>query len=315
MISIVNHFPGRIRLKEPELAYYRDVGKWIKQTIIGMQGIQDVRVNEAACSIVVEYDRQVLNAKTLQARIQALDLNAAVPDPSEYQYTRGDVAANVICTLATLLLPNYLGAMSTAVLIAPTLAEGVKEISAKKLSVEVLDAVALGLSYSRGDYKTAMMTQTFISFGEYMEQQTNRNSDRLLAELMQPVETEVWRIADDGEKQKVFSNQLKPGDTIELMPGDAVPADGKVIAGAALVNQASLTGESVPVRRECDAFVYSGTSIHDGSIKVCVEKVGSEATTAKIAKLIFTSFFVMNCYVCFNETATNFICRPPTLEE
>ncbi len=134
-----------------------------------------------------------------------------------------------------------------------------------------------------------MMTQSLISLGEYMEHQTNRSSDRLLADLMTPQETTVWFIAEDGQKEQRHSSQLIPGDLIELMPGDAIPIDGKVEHGMALINQASLTGESVPVRREIDAVVYSGTSVHEGQIKVRVDKVGSEATTAKIAKLIFES--------------------------
>ncbi len=139
-----------------------------------------------------------------------------------------------------------------------------------------------------GDYRTAMMTQSLISLGEYMEQRTSRSSDQLLAELMRPQECLVWRIDADGKSQ-CNSSELVAGDLIELMPGNAIPIDGRIESGAALINQSTLTGESVPVRREIDAVVYSGTTVHEGSIKVRVEKVGSEATTAKIAKLIYES--------------------------
>lgn len=121
-----------------------------------------------------------------------------------------------------------------------------------------------------------------------MEQRTSRSSDQLLAELMRPQECLVWRIDADGKSQ-CNSSELVAGDLIELMPGNAIPIDGRIESGAALINQSTLTGESVPVRREIDAVVYSGTTVHEGSIKVRVEKVGSEATTAKIAKLIYES--------------------------
>lgn len=288
-LQIKHHFSGRIRFKVAALKQYKDVGEWIKQSLVAIQGIRHVRVNEDACSIVIEYDTTLLNSKTVEARLSQLDLAQAETEETEHQYTRGDVAMNVIGTLSAAMLPNKWGALTTATLIAPTLVEGISELREKKISVEVLDAIAVGLSAWRGDYRTAMMTQSLISLGEYMEQQTCHNSDQLLADLMQPQVCLVWRVDIKGRKQQVSSNELVVGDVIELIPGNAIPADGIVIDGAALVNQSALTGESVPVRRELDAPVYSGTSVHEGTIKVRVQKVGSEATTAKIAKLIYDS--------------------------
>ncbi|MGF1787061.1 heavy metal translocating P-type ATPase [Photobacterium swingsii] len=287
-VHVQHRFPGRIRFKVNALKQYPDIGDWIKQSLLAIQGIHEVRVNEHACSIVMHYEPLLLDCKTLSARIEALNFDEAEQADSEHEFTRGDVALNVIGTLSTAMLPKRWGALATATLIAPTLAEGINELRDKRVSVEVLDAIAVGLSAWRGDYRTAMLTQSLISLGEYMEQRTSRSSDQLLADLMSPKESLVWRITAEG-KSKCNSSSLVEGDLIELMPGDAVPIDGKVESGTALVNQSTLTGESVPVRREEGAAVYSGTSIHEGSIKVRVEKVGSEATTAKIAKLIYDS--------------------------
>ncbi|MGR5127921.1 heavy metal translocating P-type ATPase [Photobacterium swingsii] len=287
-VHVQHRFPGRIRFKVNALKQYPDIGDWIKQSLLAIQGIHEVRVNEHACSIVVHYEPLLLDCKTLSARIEALNFDEAEQADSEHEFTRGDVALNVIGTLSTAMLPKRWGALATATLIAPTIAEGINELRDKRVSVEVLDAIAVGLSAWRGDYRTAMLTQSLISLGEYMEQRTSRSSDQLLADLMSPKESLVWRITAEG-KSKCNSSSLVEGDLIELMPGDAVPIDGKVESGTALVNQSTLTGESVPVRREEGAAVYSGTSIHEGSIKVRVEKVGSEATTAKIAKLIYDS--------------------------
>ena len=246
-------------------------------------------MNEYACSIVVHYDEQLLDSQTIQARVSALNLAEGELGDREHQYTRGDVAMNLIGALSAVFLPRYLGALSAAALIAPSFSEGLEDIKHRKLSIAVLDAIALGLSLWRGDYKTAMMTQSLISLGEYMEYQTNRSSDRLLADLMVPHESVVWFIRENGQKVQRHSSLLEEGDLIELMPGDAIPVDGRIAEGAALINQSSLTGESVPVRREVDAVVYSGTTVHEGQIKVRVSKVGSESTTARIAKLIYES--------------------------
>ncbi|MEQ3492397.1 heavy metal translocating P-type ATPase [Vibrio sp. SSH13-20] len=287
-IQVKHHFPGRIRFKASALRHHKDVGTWIETSLMAIQGISAVRVNESAQSVVVEYDTQLLQAKTVEERLSQLDLAEATQEEAEHKFTRGDIAMNVIGTIAAALLPNKWGAISTATLIAPTLFEGVSDLKDKNISVEVLDAIAVGLSAWRGDYRTAMMTQSLISLGEYMEQKTSRNSDQLLADLMRPQESIVWRV-DGTQRTQVNSTELDVGDVIELAPGVSIPVDGTIIKGAALINQSSLTGENVPVRREESAVVYSGTSVHEGTIQVRVDKVGSEATTAKIAKLIYDS--------------------------
>ncbi|CAK6714861.1 Metal transporting ATPase [Vibrio harveyi] len=287
-IQVKHHFPGRIRFKASALRHHKDVGTWIETSLMAIQGISAVRVNESAQSVVVEYDTQLLQAKTVEERLSQLDLAEATQEGAEHKFTRGDIAMNVIGTIAAALLPNKWGALSTATLIAPTLFEGVSDLKDKNISVEVLDAIAVGLSAWRGDYRTAMMTQSLISLGEYMEQKTSRNSDQLLADLMRPQESIVWRV-DGTQRTQVNSTELDVGDVIELAPGVSIPVDGTIIKGAALINQSSLTGENVPVRREESAVVYSGTSVHEGTIQVRVDKVGSEATTAKIAKLIYDS--------------------------
>ncbi|PAW10029.1 heavy metal translocating P-type ATPase [Vibrio sp. V1B] len=287
-IQVKHHFPGRIRFKASALRHHKDVGTWIETSLMAIQGISAVRVNESAHSVVVEYDTQLLQAKTVEERLNQLDLNDATQEETEHKFTRGDIAMNVIGTIAAALLPNKWGALSTATLIAPTLFEGVSNLKDKNISVEVLDAIAVGLSAWRGDYRTAMMTQSLISLGEYMEQKTSRNSDQLLADLMRPQESIVWRV-DGSDRTQVNSTELNVDDIIELAPGVSIPVDGTIVKGAALINQSSLTGENVPVRREESAVVYSGTSVHEGTIQVRVDKVGSEATTAKIAKLIYDS--------------------------
>ncbi|KLV05104.1 metal transporter [Photobacterium aquae] len=287
-LQVRHHFPGRIRFKAMCLKHFPGIGDWVKQSLMAIQGITEVRVNEPACTVVIQYDTDVISHKAIKSRLAEMDLDSGERADSEHIYTRGDVALNVIGTLAAAMLPQRWAALSTATLIAPTLFAGLDDLRQREVSVEVLDAIAIGLSAWRGDYRTAMMTQSLVSLGEYMEHQTSRSSDQLLAELMQPKDCVVWKVTQSGQEQ-VCSSTLQVGDIIALMPGDAIPIDGVVESGTALINQSALTGESVPVRREVGAFVYSGTSVHDGGIKVRVEKVGSEATTAKIASLIYES--------------------------
>ncbi|WP_298444968.1 heavy metal translocating P-type ATPase [uncultured Ferrimonas sp.] len=291
LITVKHHFAGRVRLKVASSQPLAGLSQWLRNGLLALQGVRGVRINEAAQSIVVNYDEQLLSRDELEQRLTQLAWQEAQPradDDDEHQYTRGDIALNLMGLLAASFFPGKLTSLTTAGLIAPTLTEGVAQLQERKLGVEVLDAFAIGLSAYRGDHKTAMLTQSLLSMGEYMEQQTSRNSDELLADLMQPKHSQVW-VLRDGVEQQMSSAKLLVGDRVKLGPGDLVPADGSIERGFALVNQASLTGESVPVRREQDAYLYSGTAIYDGNVTLVVDKVGSETTTAQIAQVIAQS--------------------------
>ncbi|MDN6116207.1 MAG: heavy metal translocating P-type ATPase, partial [Enterobacterales bacterium] len=130
-----------------------------------------------------------------------------------------------------------------------------------------------------------MLTHSRLTLGEYMEQQTSRHSDALLASLMQPREHPVW-VERDGQSVEIQSEALVNGDVMLLGPGDNIPADGTVIRGVGLINQASMTGEGVPVRREVGAWIYAGTQVQDGNIAVRAERVGDDSSTANIRRFI-----------------------------
>lgn len=287
-VEICSHYPGRVRIRLPILTQFNDAAGWLKQGLLAISGVNKVRINLPAMSLIVHYDSDLLSFSTLRARLRDFDLNQASYIALDREYTKGEVTLNILGTLCTLFLPNKLSLLVSAPLVAETIIEGAEVLLAGKLQVEMLDAIALALSMYRGDYKTAMLTQSLLTLGEYMEQQTTRQSDQLLAQLMQPRVVPVW-VERPAGPCLIDSDKIVAKDILLLSPGDAVPVDGYIATGSALVNQASLTGESVPVCREEGAYVYAGTLIHEGQVKVVAEKVGSEATTARIAQFIANS--------------------------
>ncbi|AGH80509.1 metal transporting ATPase [Psychromonas sp. CNPT3] len=287
-LIVKSYYPGRIRFKLAILAHFENAAGWLKQGLLAIQGVKSVRINQAAKSLVIEYDPLLLNNDVLKHRLQQIDLTQASDIELDHEYTKGEITLNLLGSLSTLFLPGRIGALTTLPLIADTIFNGAKILADKKIKVEVLDAIALSLSVYRGDYKTAMLTQSLLTLGEYMEQQTSRKSDQLLAELMQPKISDVW-IERDKQKILIKSDKIKQQEILVLGPGDAIPVDGHILSGEALINQASLTGESVPVARESGAYVYAGTLVQEGNIKVIAEKVGCEATTARIAQFIASS--------------------------
>lgn len=287
-ISVVHSLPGRLRLRIPQLARYPDGVMWFRQQLLSLPGVNGVRLRPDAKSAVIEYDPRNTDQASLTARIARVDWQQQTPGEYEPEYCMADNLVNVGGLALAQFLPKKWAGLSTLLLTAPTLQEGLATLSRRELRVEVLDALALGVSMARGDNRTAMITQSLLTLGEYMEQETSRHSDALLASLMQPHEHPVW-VERDGQSVEISSGELAEGDVMLLGPGDNIPADGKVLRGVGLINQASMTGESVPVRRERGAWLYAGTQVQEGNIAVVAERVGDESSTANIRRFITES--------------------------
>lgn len=288
VISVVHSLPGRLRLRVPQLVRFPDGVMWFRQQLLSLPGVSGVRLRPAARSAVIAYDHQQTDEGSLVRRIEGLDWQQQTDGEYEPEYCMADNLLNVGGLAIAQFLPKKWAGLSTLLLTAPTLYEGLDTLTQRKLRVEVLDALALGVSMARGDYRTAMITQSLLTLGEYMEQETCRHSDALLASLMQPQEHPVW-VERDGQSVEISSSELTVGDVMILGPGDNIPADGKVLRGVGLINQASMTGESVPVRRERGAWLYAGTLVQEGNIAVVAEKVGDESSTANIRRFITDS--------------------------
>ncbi|MFI3247067.1 MAG: heavy metal translocating P-type ATPase [Ferrimonas sp.] len=294
--QVKHQLPGRVRLAimidgADEDATWADHGHYLRHRLLAFVGVTGVRVNVDAQSLLVEYDALQLEAAQIQQHVRTLpsyDAAMVAPiseDDNAHQYTRGEIYFNLLGLVASSVLPSAFSALTTTTIIAPTIFTGIEQLQQQQLNGEVLDAIAIGLSAYRGDYRTAMLTQTLLSIGEYLEQQTSRKSDSLLVELMQPKDSQVW-VLRQGQSLQLSSAELQVGDQVRLTAGELIPADGRVLRGVALVNQAALTGEAVPVRREAEAILFAGTILHDGNITMVVDKVGADTTTAQVAALI-----------------------------
>ncbi|WP_247595451.1 heavy metal translocating P-type ATPase [Brenneria roseae] len=287
-ISLVHQLPGRIRLRIPQMRYHPQGLVWLKRQLLSFRGVNGVRLRPEACSAVITYDRGQTKGDALLQKALALDWPTHTEGEYDAEYCNSDNLLNLGGVVLAQLLPNNWAALPALLLTAPTLVEGAESLAHGQLKVEVLDAMALGLSMARGDHRTAMITQSLLTLGEYLEQETSRHSDALLADLMQPREHAVWVERQD-RRAAIQSSELVNGDLMLLGPGDNIPADGTVLRGVGLINQSSMTGESVPVRRERGAWVYAGTQVQDGNITVRAERVGDESSAANIRRFISDS--------------------------
>jgi heavy metal translocating P-type ATPase len=162
---------------------------------------------------------------------------------------------------------------------------GIKTLMKGKIEVPVLDGTAIGVSIFRKDYDTAGSVMFLLGIGEILEEWTHKKSVDDLARSMSLHIDKVW-LCSDGQQLLVEADKIKPGDHIVVHMGNVIPFDGVVSDGEAMVNQASLTGEAIPVRKTQEGYVYAGTVVEEGEITVCVKEISGAGKFDKIVKMI-----------------------------
>ena len=185
-------------------------------------------------------------------------------------------------------LPYPMTALYTAAMSVKYIYQGLKILCKGKIEVPVLDATAIGVSILRNDFDTASSIMFFLSIGELLEEWTHKKSVDDLARMMSLNVEKVW-IKKNDQEILVAASTVKKGDLIVVHMGNVIPFDGTVIEGEAMINQAALTGESIPVRRSSEDSVYAGTVLEEGEITLRVEKTGGSSRFEKIVTMIEAS--------------------------
>ncbi len=163
--------------------------------------------------------------------------------------------------------------------------KGLQSLAKGKIEVSVLDGTAIAVSLLQRDFKTAASVMFLLGVGEILEDWTHKKSVDDLARSMSLNITKVWMLSDEKEVL-VDANQIKSGDKIVVHMGNLIPFDGVVIHGDGAVNQASLTGESLPVAKEVGGYVYAGTVLEEGELVVQVNAVAGANKFEKIVSMI-----------------------------
>ena len=182
-------------------------------------------------------------------------------------------------------LPAPIRNAYTAVVSVKYIWKGIRTLAKGKIEVPVLDATAIGVSMLRGDYGTAGSVMFLLGVGELLEECTHKKSVGDLARRMALNVGKVW-LKKDGQEILVPSEKIVSGDEVVVHMGNLVPFDGEVSDGEGMVNQASLTGESVPVRRTLGSVVYAGTVLEEGELTILVKQTGGSSRYEKITAMI-----------------------------
>ncbi len=163
--------------------------------------------------------------------------------------------------------------------------KGMKTLARGRIEVDVLDATAIGVSVLRNDYDTAGSIMFLLGIGEILDEWTHKKSVDDLARSLSLHVDNVWLIRD-GKPVKVGSDVVRKEDSIVVYMGNMIPFDGEVVAGEAMVNQSSMTGEAVPVRKTEGGYVYAGTVVEEGELVIRVKEVSGAGKFDKIVNMI-----------------------------
>lgn len=166
-----------------------------------------------------------------------------------------------------------------------TLILALRQFAYENVEVPVLDGTAIGVSVFRGDMETASSVMFLLGIGEILEEWTHKKSVADLARSMSLHVEKVW-LQRDGQEILVPSEQIEPGDKVVVRMGNMVPFDGVVVTGDGMVNQASMTGESIPVHKSEGSTVYAGTVLEEGELTVLVREVTGSGKFDKIVSMI-----------------------------
>lgn len=289
--TILHEIPGRIRFHlhcNGMTLHQADV---VEYGLRSVDGVIKVKVYDRTCDAVVEYNGDRNSIITAMAsfsfeREEAMD---RVPEHTSRALNREfeDKLATAVMRRCfnKLFLPAPVAAVISVFKSIKYIKEGLKALWHRKLSVAVLDATAVTVSVIRGDFSTAGSIMFMLRLGEILEEWTHKKSVADLAGAMSLNIDRVWLKVNDTEVLTPISD-IKSGDCVVVRTGSMIPLDGKVVSGEAMVNQASMTGESMPIPKRAGSYVYAGTVAEEGECVVCVDKVSGGGRYDRIVQMI-----------------------------
>lgn len=306
--DIAHSIQGRVRLLVPTVKHQDELAKGLESYLRDQAGVAGVRLNQTCGSVVVYYDTTRWTDQTLQKLVAGTSpdaLRTFRPGNGTHANGNGNQKAaagngNARRIRTELLLSSSaialsFGAPSLAPAILPWLLMGSARsiferafetlTRRKKLNVDILDASATTLLVLQGSLTTAAFMVWLVNIADYIRDMTAERSRRALSEVLDYQTRPAW-VVRNGKKIQVRVDEIQPQETVVVYPGERIPVDGSVISGKAMVDQQTLTGESLPVEKGEGEQVFAATVVREGKLYICAEHVGSETEAARIVQLV-----------------------------
>ena len=279
----------RIHLAQKRMSY--DQADTLLYYLENLDGVASAKVYERTCDAVVNYQgsRDAVIRGIREFHYQDVEVPSQVLQSSgralNAEYQEKLISKVIYHFGRKLFLPYPLNAIYTTATSLKYIWKGIDTLLHRKIEVPVLDATAIGVSVLRQDFGTAGSIMFLLGIGEILEEWTHKKSVGDLARTMSLNVGKVWLKRDDQEIL-VESGEVQPGDEVVVRMGTVIPFDGSVTDGEAMVNQASLTGEAVPVCKKEGSVAYAGTVVEEGEITIRVKTVGGSSRYDKIVTMI-----------------------------
>lgn len=292
MKFVIKHeIKGRMRIHVSQYRMSYEQADTLLYFLHSNKYVTFAKVYERTGDAVISYvgDRTEMIRTLQQFSYEKVDVPAGVIENSGRELNakyQEKLIGKIVCRYAgRMFLPYPLRACVTTVKSVKYLWKGLQCLWHRKIEVPVLDATAIGVSIFRNDIETAGSVMFLLGIGELLEEWTHKKSVDDLARTMSLNVGKVW-LKRENQEVLVPASEIRPGDEVVVHMGNVIPFDGIVSDGEAMVNQASLTGESVPVRRIVENSVYAGTVVEEGELTVLVKEVGGSSRFEKIVTMI-----------------------------
>ncbi|MDR1856954.1 MAG: heavy metal translocating P-type ATPase [Desulfovibrio sp.] len=277
--DVVHETPGRMRLRPGgrRRCSARDFAAFLEPLGSGIH----IDVAEITGSALITYT-QIDKLRNALRRLAGLP--ALLPQPSRESAETASIRSAdtppavrnpIPFKILSFILPNVVGYVVAGWRALPRILQGIGEVLSGRLGIESLDAAALVTCIFRRDFRALSTIAFFLSLGSFLEYTTRKKSRDNLAQSLALDVSHVW-ITEGGVEREILMDNLRIGDVVIVRTGSAIPVDGTVVSGEALVNQAGMTGEPLPVRRSTGASVYAGTVVEEGELQIRTTKVGGE---------------------------------------
>ena len=291
-IVIKHEISGRIRFSMPKRRFSFEEADRLQYYLLSLDGVEKATVYERSADAVIVYtgDRDEILKKVTTFDADSEEVKALVPDNTGRElmasYKEKLITKVILHYGCRVFLPLPIRRIKAIIMATKFIYRGLVSLfKHRRLEVSVLDATAITVSLLTGDYTTASSVMFLLGVGDLLEEWTHKKSVDDLARSMALKADKVW-LRKDGSEIQIPISQVTPGDEISVRVGSVIPLDGTVVSGEALVNQATLTGEGIPVEKKEGAYVYAGTVIEEGDIILRVEKTSGATRYEKIIKMI-----------------------------
>ncbi|WP_426752671.1 heavy metal translocating P-type ATPase [Myxococcus sp. Y35] len=285
-VDVLHALPGRLRLRVRGLED-DDILK-LAAWAATQPGVHKSSASPAIHSLVVAFDPEVLEANKLVAALRASEPATwpAAPEPPRREWVATAFNSAVLAACVMRAAPMPVLAAGVALTSLPLAQRALQTVSERRITVDLLDLAAVGVSLATGQVQTAALITWLLGIGDLLIERSADRARSAISRLMRLEVLHAWRLRPDGDVEQVRADRLKEGDLIVVHSGESVPADGTVESGTAWVDEKALTGESEPRVREAGDRVLAASVVGEGSLRVRVLRAGGETTASKILHIL-----------------------------